>query len=136
MSSLPPAQAGVGSVVNDLVRELGGAFGIGVLGSLTLSRYQSRLAPALAGQPASTVARHGLVQAFAVGGGPRGQIGAAARLAYSAGLDLAMIVGAGFMFAAAAAIFLAMPRTPRPRRPRRPLTGQVSRSRPDYIQRR
>jgi hypothetical protein len=50
LSSLPPHQAGVGSAVNDLTRELGGAFGIGILGSLTLDRYRSRLSPVLSGQ--------------------------------------------------------------------------------------
>jgi MFS family permease len=33
MSSVPPHKAGVGSAVNDVARELGGAFGIGILGS-------------------------------------------------------------------------------------------------------
>jgi hypothetical protein len=114
MSSLPPAQAGVGSAVNDLVRELGGAFGIGVLGSLTLSHYQSRLAPALAGHPAAAMARHGLAQAFAVGGGSRSRLGQAASSAYSSGLDLAMIVGGAFVLAAAIVVYLAMPATARP----------------------
>jgi MFS transporter, DHA2 family, multidrug resistance protein len=114
MSSLPPAKAGVGSAVNDLVRELGGAFGIGVLGSLTLSHYQSRLAPFVAGHPATAMARHGLAQAFAVGGGPQSRLGQAARAAYSSGLDLAMVVGAAFVLAAAAVVCLAMPRTTRP----------------------
>ena len=111
MSSLPPHKAGVGSAVNDLVRELGGAFGIGVLGSLTLSRYQSRLAPALDHQSASagTVAREGLAQAFGVGGGPDSALGHAARSAYSSGLDLAMIIGAVLIFATAVAICAAMP---------------------------
>ena len=47
MSSLPPHKAGVGSAVNDLVRELGGAFGIGVLGSITLSRLRVPDSPRL-----------------------------------------------------------------------------------------
>jgi EmrB/QacA subfamily drug resistance transporter len=124
MSSLPPAKAGVGSAVNDLVRELGGAFGIGVLGSLTLSRYQSRLGPALAGHPEVASARHGLAQAFAVGGGSDSRLGESARFAYSAGLDLAMIVGAAFVLVAAVVVFFAMPSRP-PRVAARP--GRVDR---------
>lgn len=114
MSSLPPAKAGVGSAVNDLVRELGGAFGIGVLGSLTLSRYQFRLAPTLARHPAAGAALRGLAQAFAVGGGPHSSLGNSARTAYSAGADLAMIIGAAITAAAALVIYLAMPRNSPP----------------------
>jgi predicted MFS family arabinose efflux permease len=114
MSCVPPHKAGVGSAVNDLVRELGGAFGIGVLGSLTLSHYQSHLAPFIAKQPGSAGARHGLAQAFAAGSGARSPLGDAARTAYSAGLDIAMIVGAAFVLAAAIVVYLAMPPTPHP----------------------
>ena len=41
--SLPPALQGVGSATNDLARELGGALGIAVLGSVLSSTYQSSL---------------------------------------------------------------------------------------------
>ncbi len=44
MGSLPPAKAGVGSAVNDTTRELGGALGVAVLGSLTSATYASHLA--------------------------------------------------------------------------------------------
>jgi hypothetical protein len=108
MSSLPQGQAGVGSAVNNLVRELGGAFGIGLLGSITLLRYQDGLpdgAPAVAGE--------GLAQAFAAGGGPDGALGVVARDAYSAGLDLAMLAGGAVVLICAVATYLAL-RTPTP----------------------
>ncbi len=41
MGSLPPAQARVGSAVNDTTRELGAALGVAVLGSLLASGYAS-----------------------------------------------------------------------------------------------
>ena len=117
MSSLPPHKAGVGSAVNDLVRELGGAFGIGVLGSLTLSRYRSRLgtSPVLAHQPAqaATEAKVGLAQALTSRGGPHSAAGLAARNAYSSGLGLAMVVGAIVVAAAAIVIYLALPASAR-----------------------
>jgi EmrB/QacA subfamily drug resistance transporter len=110
MSSLPPHKAGVGSAINDLDRELGGAFGIGVLGSLTFSSYRSQLAPALASRPASVAAaaKMGLAQALSAGGGAGTPLGMAARQAYSAALDLAMVVGAGCVAAAAIAIAIAL----------------------------
>jgi EmrB/QacA subfamily drug resistance transporter len=43
MGSLPPAKAGVGSAVNDTTREIGGALGVAVLGSLTAAAYTTRL---------------------------------------------------------------------------------------------
>jgi EmrB/QacA subfamily drug resistance transporter len=49
MGSLPPAKAGVGSAVNDTTRELGGALGVAVLGSLLASGYATSLGDAMAG---------------------------------------------------------------------------------------
>lgn len=43
MSTLPPARAGVGSAVNDTVRELGGALGVAIIGSVTAMSYTSSL---------------------------------------------------------------------------------------------
>ena len=43
MSAVPMAKAGVGSAVNDTTREVGGALGIAVLGSVVTSAYRSRL---------------------------------------------------------------------------------------------
>jgi EmrB/QacA subfamily drug resistance transporter len=39
MATLPPARAGVGSAVNDTVREIGGALGVAVIGSIAASSY-------------------------------------------------------------------------------------------------
>ena len=118
MSSLPPHKAGAGSAVNDLVRELGGAFGIGVLGSLTLAQYRDRLAPALASHPmaAADSVRAGLAQALVAGGGPGSPLGVAARHAYAAGLDLGMLAGAGCAAVAAVVVCLGL-RASRPTLP-------------------
>ena len=39
MATLPPARAGVGSAVNDTVREFGGALGVAVIGSVAATSY-------------------------------------------------------------------------------------------------
>jgi MFS family permease len=135
MSSLPPHRAGVGSALNDLNRELGGAFGIGVLGSLTATHFQSRLTPALASftathfpsRPTPALASHpgpvtaaaaeanrGLAQALALAGGPHAPLAVAARAAYTSGLDLAMLIGAAVVLAAAIVVYLALPAKPSP----------------------
>ncbi len=49
MSTLPPARAGVGSAVNDTVRELGGALGVAVIGSVAATGYTSTLASGITG---------------------------------------------------------------------------------------
>ena len=51
MSSVPLGKAGVGSAMNDTTRELGGALGVAVLGSVVTSRFTRSLGPALAGLP-------------------------------------------------------------------------------------
>jgi DHA2 family multidrug resistance protein-like MFS transporter len=43
MSAVPQSKAGVASAVNDTTRELGGALGIAVLGTIVSSLYRSRL---------------------------------------------------------------------------------------------
>lgn len=43
MGSLPPEKAGVGSAVNDTTRQLGGALGVAVLGSVMQSAYVARV---------------------------------------------------------------------------------------------
>ncbi len=103
MSSLPAGQAGVGSAINNLVRELGGAFGIGLLGSITLLRYRHGLPD---GAPAA--AEEGLAQAFSAGGGRDSALGAIARGAYSAGLDLAMLAGGVVVVVCAVVTYLAL----------------------------
>jgi EmrB/QacA subfamily drug resistance transporter len=43
MGSLPPERAGVGSAVNDTTREVGGALGVAILGSIAASQYTSAM---------------------------------------------------------------------------------------------
>jgi AcrR family transcriptional regulator len=43
MGSLPPERAGVGSAVNDTTREIGGALGVAILGSITSAAYAASI---------------------------------------------------------------------------------------------
>lgn len=110
MRSLPQHMAGVGSAVNDLTREVGGAFGIGLLGSIALSRYRAILGPVLSGMPTSTrdSAAGGLAQVLGTPGSTQRAIGEAAQKAYTSGLELAMVVGAAFIVLAAASVGLGL----------------------------
>ena len=49
MSSLPPERANVGSAVNDTTRELGGALGVAIVGSIMSSLYAGRLGDGMTG---------------------------------------------------------------------------------------
>lgn len=48
MSTLPPSRAGVGSAVNDTVRELGGALGVAIIGSVAAASYAAGIEDKLA----------------------------------------------------------------------------------------
>jgi EmrB/QacA subfamily drug resistance transporter len=62
MGALPPAKAGVGSAVNDTTREVGGAMGVAVIGSILAAQYRSGIKPQLASvQPeVAAIARDGV----------------------------------------------------------------------------
>jgi hypothetical protein len=49
MGSLPRAKAGVGSAVNDTTRQMGGAIGVAVFGSLMASHFTSHVRDGLTG---------------------------------------------------------------------------------------
>jgi hypothetical protein len=49
MATLPPARAGVGSAVNDTVREFGGALGVAVIGSIAATSYATTMHRELGG---------------------------------------------------------------------------------------
>lgn len=49
MATLPPARAGVGSAVNDTVREFGGALGVAVIGSIAATAYTASMRSELDG---------------------------------------------------------------------------------------
>jgi EmrB/QacA subfamily drug resistance transporter len=114
MGSLPPAQAGVGSAVNDTTRELGGAIGVAVLGSVASSLFTSHMSTALRGLPAG-VAAHAQTSvgaAVTIGTHLPGPIGQqlvnGARQAFLTGADRAVLVAvaAAMVGAIVAAVFL------------------------------
>jgi EmrB/QacA subfamily drug resistance transporter len=94
--ALPHQQQGVGSALNDLARELGGALGIAVLGSLLQSTYRSGLDAVP--EPAGERARSSL--AAAVHLGP--DVASRAQDAFVDGIHVALLTGSAALAAAAA----------------------------------
>ncbi|HUR22885.1 MAG TPA: MFS transporter [Acidimicrobiales bacterium] len=94
MGSLPRAKAGVGSAVNDTTRQVGGALGVAILGSLLASTYRSSL-----GTSVSEAARASVGGALAVARDMGGEQGAAlaraAKQAYVDGMSVGVLVAAG-----------------------------------------
>ncbi|UDY34982.1 MFS transporter [Dermatobacter hominis] len=74
MRSLPLHKAGVGSAVNDTTRELGGALGVAVLGSLVASQFRSSMDGMVGDLPArASSSLADALQAAAAAGGEQGQ---------------------------------------------------------------
>lgn len=107
--TLPPEKQGVASALNDTSRELGGAVGIALLGSVLASGYSSAIEPLLTGLPPELAepASEGIGAAFGVAAtagdqGPR--IIDAAQHAFVDGWVQSMWLGVGM--AAVALLFL------------------------------
>lgn len=67
MSMLPRERAGVGSAVANTIRQVGGALGVAVIGSVLTAVYRDRLEPALRGaEPAAGAAKDSIAAAHAV----------------------------------------------------------------------
>lgn len=115
MSSVPLERAGVGSAMNDTTRELGGALGVAVLGSLVTSRYASSLAssveqlPAVARDRASEGLAGALQVAERIGGDVGAQIQTAAQQAFVDGIGLAAMVASVVVLAAAVVAWFQLP---------------------------
>jgi EmrB/QacA subfamily drug resistance transporter len=108
MGALPREKAGVGSAVNDTTRELGGALGVAIVGSLLSSLYGARLVDHVGGrQPAPALdAAKGSVGAAAevarsVGGETGTSVLAAAQEAFVHAMARASLVTAAFALAGA-----------------------------------
>ena len=91
MTALPPAEASVGSAVNGTARELGGALGTAVVGSIVASAYAASLSGALAG-----LGPHERALAEEA---PAGAALVAARIGGAEGRDLTAIANDAFLSA-------------------------------------
>ena len=112
VASLPREKQGVASAINDVSRELGGALGIAILGSVLNSAYRSSVAdessalpPALADQ-----ARGSLAAAQAIGNrlGAESLV-AKANDAFVHGFSLALLAGAAVLIAGAVFVAIRAP---------------------------
>jgi hypothetical protein len=110
--ALPNSEQGVGSALNDLSRETGGALGIAVIGSVLTAAYRSHLQ--LPGLPAHLAEQ--ARDSFAVAARAGGPTALHAHAAFVDGLHLGLTFAAGAAGLAAilVAVFLAPRRAVRP----------------------
>ena len=115
MGAVPEAKAGVGSAMNDLLRQLGGALGVAVIGSVINTVYRDRMTDAVAGlPPAAAAAAHDSVgAAVTIGnqiGGPAGQaLAGVARAGFVDALGAAALLAAGVAVLTAVFVARVMP---------------------------
>ncbi|HET7028987.1 MAG TPA: MFS transporter [Candidatus Limnocylindrales bacterium] len=115
MGAVPEAKAGVGSAMNDLLRQLGGALGVAIIGSVMNTVYRDRIGEALAGLPAAAAAAAGdsvgaaVAIANQVGGVTGTTLAGAARAAFVDALAIAAIVAAVIALGTAVLIGRTMP---------------------------
>lgn len=117
MGSLPLKKAGVGSAMNDTTRQMGGALGVAVLGSVFATVYRPGLADKLAGTGLTDVelarAQDSIGGALQVASQLPEQtaanVVAIAKQQFVDGMQLAIFVGAAIVLAAAVVVFLFLP---------------------------
>ncbi len=99
MSAVPMSKAGVGSAVNDTTRELGGALGIAILGSVIAGSYRSHIDTSALPDDVAEVAGESIGGAVRVAAQLGGEQGADLRRvageAFTNAFTTAMIVSAG-----------------------------------------
>lgn len=117
MGSLPPSKAGVGSAMNDTTRQMGGALGVAIIGSVFASVFRPGISDAFteAGLPSGALAqaRDSLAGALQVASEVPGQLGAdlsyAAKVQFVDGMSTALLVGLAAILVGAVVVFVFLP---------------------------
>ncbi|HET6953332.1 MAG TPA: MFS transporter [Acidimicrobiales bacterium] len=117
MGSLPPAKAGVGSAVNDTTRQVGGALGVAVLGSVMSSTYKPRVSDAIDGFPLPAEAANAITDqvgaamaaAREIGGEPGRLLADVASRGFADGMSIAFVIGAAALVLGAAIVVRYLP---------------------------
>jgi EmrB/QacA subfamily drug resistance transporter len=118
MATVPSHQAGAGSAINDTIREVGGALGIAVIGSISAAAYSSRLGSALRAAHVPSAVTHVATGSIAaadtigsrIGGFTGVQLTSSAHAAFVHAMSLGLRVAAAVALVSAVAAIFALPR--------------------------
>ena len=116
MTTVPAHQAGAGSAINDTIREVGGALGVAIVGSLSAAVYRSRLGSVLTAAHVPSQVAHAATSSVAaadltgarLGGQHGGELIAAAHSAFVTSMSVGMRVAAGVALASAIGAFFTL----------------------------
>ncbi|MGZ4114424.1 MAG: MFS transporter [Actinomycetota bacterium] len=120
MGSLPPEKAGVGSAMNDTTRQIGGALGVAVLGSVFTSSYTSGLGSVITHLPVAAAAEvqssvgAALKIASAVGGAAGQSIRGVAIQSFIHAMSHALVIGSIVALAGAVVALIWLPNRAEP----------------------
>ena len=115
MGAVPRGNAGIGAAINDTTRQVGGAFGVAVIGSILSTSYRGSIQSAVGQLPASAAqaARQsigGAVQvASQIGGQPGEALRSAATDAFVKGMHETFLLAAGVALTSAILSLLFLP---------------------------
>jgi hypothetical protein len=117
MGSLPPAKAGVGSAVNDTTRQVGGALGVAVLGSVMSSTYGPRVTDAISDFPVPAEQANAISDqigaaigaAERIGGEPGRLLASVASKGFADGMSTAFVIGAAALVLGAVIVVIFLP---------------------------
>jgi len=120
VGSVPRGDSGIGSATNAVALQVGGAFGVAVVGSVLSSRYQSHMTPALAGRNLPSAVTHtvlgslggALEVANSTGAATGALLARAARVAFMSGVEVSLGVGAVVALGGALLVVAGLPSRP------------------------
>jgi len=117
VGSVPQGDAGIGSAMNGVALQVGGALGVAVIGSVMSTRYQHHLTAALAGRHIPTAVTPivlgslggALAAAHTISGPAGAMLARAARAAFMNGSEVSLAVGAGVALGGALVVLALLP---------------------------
>jgi len=107
MSAVPEAKAGVGSAMSDVTRQVGGALGVAVIGSLIATAYTQDLEGAPAAAADSIGGAHAV--AAQLGGSAGRELAGGAGRAFTDALGIGLTAAAIVAFAGALLVLVRLP---------------------------
>jgi len=117
VGAVPQGDSGIGSASNAVALQVGGAFGVAVIGSVLSTRYRDRMTTALAGRHVPAAAMNAILGSLGgalsvarrVGGATGTELARVARAAFMSGNAVSLVVGGGVALGGALLVLALLP---------------------------